>query len=91
VRDETPANARPEKDRSGKSEGVPGHALPTLRLPDSTGRTTPNQYDSSALPKVQDNLHHQRVTVSSDENVRVFHSWNCSSFSPLLIWLSLSS
>src|SRR6266478_554939 len=29
--------------------------------------------------------------VSSDENVRVFHSWNCSSFSPLLIWFSLSS
>jgi hypothetical protein len=35
-------NASPEKDQSGKSEGVTGHALLALRIPDSTGRTASN-------------------------------------------------
>jgi hypothetical protein len=44
-------NARPEKDQSQKSERVPGHALPTLLRPDSTGRTAPiNQANRDTAP-----------------------------------------
>jgi hypothetical protein len=58
-------NGRPEKDRSGKSESVAGHALPAVRIPDSTGRTAPNQYDSGALPEVRSHFHHKRVGLNS--------------------------
>ena len=32
----------------------------TRRIPGSTGRTAPNQYDSSALPEVRNHFHHKR-------------------------------
>jgi len=53
-------NARPEKDQSGKSVRVTGNALPAVRIPDSTGRTAPNQYDSDSLPEMRRHVHHMR-------------------------------
>ena len=62
---------RPEKDQSGKSEGVTGHALPAVWIPDSTGRTAPNQYRSSALPEVRSHFHRKPVF---DSYLRLEHN-----------------
>jgi hypothetical protein len=51
-------NASPPEDQSRKSECVTGNALPTARIPDSTGRTAPNQFNSSALSKMRSHFHH---------------------------------
>jgi hypothetical protein len=37
------------------------------RIPDSTGRTPPNQLDSSALPKVRLHFHHKRVGLNHEK------------------------
>jgi hypothetical protein len=57
-------NAHAKEDRSGKSECVTSHALPTVRIPDSTGRTAQNQFDSSALPKMPSHFRHRRVSLN---------------------------
>ena len=62
-------NARPEKDQSRKSASVTGHALPAVRIPDSTGRTAPNQYHSGALPEVRSHFHHKRVGLNREDEV----------------------
>src|SRR5208282_4007299 len=61
-------NARSEKDQSGKSKGVTGHALLKLRISDSAGRTAPNQYDSNTLPEVRSHFHHKRVGLNRNSN-----------------------
>jgi len=63
-------NARPEKDQSGKSDGLTGHALPAVRIPDSTGRTAPNQYDSNALPEMRRHFHRKRNGLNRETEVR---------------------
>jgi pilus assembly protein Flp/PilA len=40
-----------------------------VRIPDSTGRTAPNQFDSSALPEVRSHFHHKRVGLKRGTEV----------------------
>jgi len=40
------------------------NVLPTLRIPDSTGRTAPNQLDSSGLLEMRSHFHHQGVGLN---------------------------
>jgi hypothetical protein len=57
------SNARPEKDQSRKSEGVTGHALPALRLPDSASRNSTPDLRSSKVPEMRSELHEGRIPV----------------------------
>jgi hypothetical protein len=43
--------------------------LGNKHLPDSTGRTAQNQFDSSALPKMRSHFHHKRNGLNRETEV----------------------